>query len=120
MSDSAAEDQARIEQQRLNVRAFWRSTIVATAMRHAALLRIVPWGASRLSELPAEVQKPVERICGEQLDECFNAESRLNHHRAAIEQRMNAALWHALKPWARADDPVPRETNIQHDEAVTP
>src|ERR1700740_2908018 len=45
-------------------RNYWRSFIIATCMRHAGLLNLVPWGEQRLESLPStQIYQLAEHQC---------------------------------------------------------
>lgn len=95
------------------VRGYWRSVIVATVMRHAALLRIVPWGTTELAKLPDECREVVARRAGELLGEAVEAERKVAPQRPpGIEQHVNSELWQTLKLYRRDLDPVPTSTPV--------
>lgn len=84
----------------------WHQVAVSTCLRHAALLRLVPWGTAELralslvsSELYATAVKACDRECARA---CVN-ELASGRRDPEIEQRLNASLWRVLKPFERAD-----------------
>lgn len=82
----------------------WRRIAVTTCLRHAALLQLIPWETVELralslvsSELYALAMKACDR-------ECYRAcvaELVSGRRDPEIEQRLNASLWRALKPFDR-------------------
>lgn len=95
------------------LRAHWSSVVLATCMRHAALLKLVEWGESDLRKLPDSVYQFAFRKCAEIRDEVMAEELKLGARPSRLEQRVNADLWDALKPFRAADALVPRGT--EHD-----
>lgn len=94
-----------------HVRNHWRSVVAQTAMRHAALLRLVPWGTAELGKLPSDVYRIVLRHCQELLDWACDEERRLHGQRtASMAQHINSALWNLMKPWQRDEVPAPQTT----------
>lgn len=98
------------------VRGYWRSCIVDTILRFAALHRIIPWGETQLSALPPDVYRSMVRIAADQLNECVDTEKRTGQRTPGIEQAMNSTIWDALKVWQRAELPVtqPDDQPVQH------
>jgi hypothetical protein len=83
-------------------------------MRHAALLRIVPWGSRELRDLPDEVYAVALRIGQEMIDYGVETERRVGQRTPGIEQHINAHLWETLKLWRRDLDqlPVPQTSEL--------
>lgn len=85
------------------LRAHWSSVILATCLRHAALLRIIGWpepGNTGLVQLPQAIQGVVHAQCQELIERACRLEAE-GYKRAGIERRMNGELWDFLKTWRR-------------------
>lgn len=83
------------------VRQHWRSIVVATCLRNAALLNLVPWGETRLDKLHESVHRIAIGVCNELTTWACEEEARHNDRTPAMEQHINSTLWNLLKPWAR-------------------
>jgi hypothetical protein len=79
------------------VRTYWRSLVLDTAMRHASLLEFLPPGERDIRK-PSPPPSPEQTIgkCRELLDRCCAAEAT-GEGRARIEQRMGSELWNFMK-----------------------
>jgi hypothetical protein len=87
------------------MRAYWSSTVLATCLRHAALLRIIDWpesGDTSLQQLPPAIHPVVFAKCQDLIDRACKAEAE-GYKRNGIERRANGELWDFLKTWRRDD-----------------
>lgn len=95
------------------IRSHWSSVVLATCLRHAALLRIIDWpepGNADLAQLPPAIHQPVFAECQELIIRACKADVD-GERRTAIERRVNSELWEFLKTWRRE---VSGESNEQH------
>lgn len=89
------------------VRAYWRSVIVETCMRHAALLNIVSHGEKQLGALPAgDVRDVAIALMRQQLDWACDTERRNGQRTEAMTNAVDTELWHALRIFRRAEPPA--------------
>lgn len=89
------------------VRNHWASQVIATCLRNAALLNLVPYGETDLQRLPANVRDITIRKCRELRDEATRSELEFGQRREQIERFVNTELWNALKPFGLRDLPIP-------------
>lgn len=101
------------------VRSRWRSVVVATCLRNAALLNLVKWGETNLEALPETVYRTALGMCNEFVVWAVDHEGREGYTPKSIEQHINTELWRVFKPWAQKGEfdvshlsasHVPRET----------
>lgn len=89
------------------VRGYWRSVIVATILRHAGLLHILPWGTTDLQALrvaSSAAYLAAVRTGADLLDWACVAERNQGQRTPGLEQRINTQLWDVLKIWRRDPD----------------
>jgi hypothetical protein len=78
-------------------RAYWNSVVTSTLMRHASLHGIVDPGAHQWSQLPKPVADAMAPLAQSLVEAACKDEADSPGHRHAEEQRINIALWNALK-----------------------
>lgn len=83
-----------------DVRNHWRSLIVDTILKHAALLALVPPQTRRYTDLPDPPLRDVTTLAKELLDWACAAELRERRHPRAIWQRIDGRLWDFLKAYS--------------------
>lgn len=98
-------EQARLHHSGDFTRDHWRSVIISTCLRHAALLSLCPHGETQVLNLSSQVRAIAVDKCRELLDWACETERRTGQRTPGIEQHVNAELWNALKPFGRAAMP---------------
>ena len=78
------------------IRNYWRSLILSTAMSDASLLGFVAPREMDVRKLAPAMYDQVVRKCAELLDRCGHAEAS-GEGRRRIEARMTAELWNFMR-----------------------
>jgi hypothetical protein len=87
---------ARVQASATQVRNYWRTTIIASAVSNAVLLEWLPYGEHDLLKMqPRITAEPTIGKCRQLLELCCEAEAA-GDPRWRIQRRMDAELWNFM------------------------